>query len=801
VKLFVCFNGDDTFESVGIEKAYLTNDVPEGITINTISYDINSTEVTGEPPEQSLYIDGGKNVTAPAMPDGVVPPVSLSFSGKWNTKADGSGSSYEVGKEIIIPAGSGDITLYAIWDDVKKEVTYDLNEVDGTTVEGTIPETAPVKIGTTFEAAAAPTATKPVGLIFKGWNTEADGSGDSYESGDEVEMPEAGITLYAVWEKILVDSVTLSTADGVTTISEDLGTLEIVADVKPENAFDLGLEWTMKVTSGPAVIAKIAPAEDTLSATLTAQLDGWVEVTATAADGSEKFNTIKIVIENQTGSIIYVEGVTVSSKDNVSKIKVGETLQMSSAVTPVEAAQDVTWSVNPADKAKISTAGLLTGVAAGDVTVTATTVMTKDDGKTFATGSKVITIEALPEPDSDEPSEPDSSPDSEDPSEPDSSPDSEDPSEPDSSPDSEEPTEPGDDPGSGLEDFTVVAELPLTPTHVIGTDWYGWGSNGTDDIETPITIEQMKEGRYLVIETGSAVTGSLSFVWQGDGNDWGWSQVDDILGEPVTGTTYVVDLSAVAPGYATEWQSSTVLKFFLGYWNPSFAALDIKRIYLATSESGVAPPPATPPASTLPAAPTFSFSYVEPGPSFNDTSPADGSGAAVPYRTYGNSAILRMSGDKVADVIAKATDGEATIDLSGVSGAEKVSLARNALYSIANSGNDVVLVLPGGKMTIASGTAKTIALAAKSGNVTFILAEVDTAKLSAVDQAKFAKGDIIRDFAVMYDRYSINYDGGIGVSINYEGEAAPSYVWIRNAAGKFSKVDCTYNEEIGAVEF
>ncbi|MDR1687800.1 MAG: MSCRAMM family adhesin SdrC [Clostridiales bacterium] len=234
--------------------------------------------------------------------------------------------------------------------------------------------------------------------------------------------------------------------------------------------------------------------------------------------------------------------------------------------------------------------------------------------------------------------------------------------------------------------------------------------------------------------------------------------------------------------------------------------LDYYGIFESTESGGGEPgdpvdPPAPPPAvPTIPVM-TFSFSAVSPGPSFSDSTPMSDSGASVPYRTYGNSAILGLNSSKLADIIAKAVDGTAVIDLSGVSGAEKVSIPKASLYAIANKGLDVEFILPGGQLTVSAGTAKALALAAKTGFVTFILAEIDPASCESIDQAKFAKGDIIRDFAVLYDTYPLSYDGGITVGINYEGDEAPGYVWIRNAAGNFSKVECTYNEAAGAVEF
>ncbi|OMF26763.1 hypothetical protein BK133_20205, partial [Paenibacillus sp. FSL H8-0548] len=84
-----------------------------------------------------------------------------------------------------------------------------------------------------------------------------------------------------------------------------------------------------------------------------------------------------------------VESIEVSSAGDVSSLKVGDTLEMSAGILPVDAKQKtVTWSVeNGTGSASINASGLLTPVSAGTVTVKATAT----DG-TGVEGTKVITI-------------------------------------------------------------------------------------------------------------------------------------------------------------------------------------------------------------------------------------------------------------------------------------------------------------------------------------------------------------------------------------------------------------------------
>lgn len=74
-------------------------------------------------------------------------------------------------------------------------VTYDLN--GGT---GTVPIQSTADAGTAFTAAGGTGITGANGSLFAGWNTEADGTGTFYQAGDEVLMPAADLTLYAVYK-------------------------------------------------------------------------------------------------------------------------------------------------------------------------------------------------------------------------------------------------------------------------------------------------------------------------------------------------------------------------------------------------------------------------------------------------------------------------------------------------------------------------------------------------------------------------------------------------------------------------
>ena len=113
------------------------------------------------------------------------------FTG-WNTKADGSGTSYENGDALFMDK---DYYLFAQWAKDKPityDVTYDPNGGKGTINTYTMDANQYHDLfpqGYTYE-----------GHTFTGWNTKADGSGTPYEYGDSLFM-DKDYYLFAQWAK------------------------------------------------------------------------------------------------------------------------------------------------------------------------------------------------------------------------------------------------------------------------------------------------------------------------------------------------------------------------------------------------------------------------------------------------------------------------------------------------------------------------------------------------------------------------------------------------------------------------
>ena len=119
----------------------------------------------------------------------------------WNTKADGSGTSYS--DQESIESIEDNISLYAQWTPIQYKVTYNANGGVGTMGEQSfIYDNSYKLIKNTFTRED---------YEFVGWNTQANGSGTKYK--DEASVinmtfrDNEVVTLYAEWKKILPFSI------------------------------------------------------------------------------------------------------------------------------------------------------------------------------------------------------------------------------------------------------------------------------------------------------------------------------------------------------------------------------------------------------------------------------------------------------------------------------------------------------------------------------------------------------------------------------------------------------------------
>jgi len=119
------------------------------------------------------------------------------FNG-WNTKSDGSGTSYTNSQAVknLVSSANGSITLYAKWKVNTYTIKYSANGGSGTMSDTSCTYDSNCTLRTN--------SFTRTGYTFNGWNTKSDGSGTSYTNSQAVKnlvsSNNGSITLYAKWK-------------------------------------------------------------------------------------------------------------------------------------------------------------------------------------------------------------------------------------------------------------------------------------------------------------------------------------------------------------------------------------------------------------------------------------------------------------------------------------------------------------------------------------------------------------------------------------------------------------------------
>ncbi len=201
------------------------------------------------------------------------------------------------------------------------------------------------------------TATANKGYRFLGW----------YE-GENLVSEEASYTfnvdkdcaLVARFEEIKVTKIEVS-ADSETV--EAGSAITLTAIVLPDNAKDKTVTWS----SSDENVATV----DVATGEVTGVKAGTVTITATANDGSGIKGTVEITV---TPKIIEVSTVTAKPVDGINtEVKINDTLALTAVVLPEDAEdKSVIWKSANETIATVDENGVVTGVAEGDVVITAT---------------------------------------------------------------------------------------------------------------------------------------------------------------------------------------------------------------------------------------------------------------------------------------------------------------------------------------------------------------------------------------------------------------------------------------------
>ncbi|MCE1195917.1 InlB B-repeat-containing protein, partial [bacterium] len=174
----------------------------------TVTYNGNGNTGGSVPTDTSSYASGATVIVKGN--DSSLVKTGYNFGG-WNTKADGSSTTYQADNTFTM--GAANVTLYAKWIVLPTyKVTYEAN--------GATSGSVPTDSNNYLQGASVTVLSNTDHLIksgytLVGWETKADGSGTTYEAGNTFTMGATHVTLYAKWILLPIYKVTYD-ANGAT---------------------------------------------------------------------------------------------------------------------------------------------------------------------------------------------------------------------------------------------------------------------------------------------------------------------------------------------------------------------------------------------------------------------------------------------------------------------------------------------------------------------------------------------------------------------------------------------------------
>ena len=376
---------------------YGYSSVIQSFTPYTVNYNKNNGSAGGSAPSQQVVNTGGTVTLAPATGNFTLTGYYIA---KW---AVGSAGGTQYTPNTTSPTISGNTTFYAIWEANTYAITLNGN---GATGAG-----SPASVNATYNAHALSSAiTNPTktDYIFEGWNTKADGSGltvigtdgeliadVSGYTDEDGNWTKAGTeTLYAKWTEHTYTNYRTSCctdpglAYGTGSVNKTFGDGTFTNTLTNSNSVSVSYESSdtdvATVASDGTVTIKGAGSA-TITASSAAQT---VSTVAYCAD--EVSYTLTVAKADISPSLSY-------SSDNVTVDETSGTPTVSGNSGSGAVTYAIT-SISPAGCATINTStGVVTGVAVGSITVTATIAATDNyNGSTATADLSIISASYFP---------------------------------------------------------------------------------------------------------------------------------------------------------------------------------------------------------------------------------------------------------------------------------------------------------------------------------------------------------------------------------------------------------------------
>jgi uncharacterized repeat protein (TIGR02543 family) len=162
------------------------NQIAQSFSVTSVTVTFDSNNGSNSTSTQSLTSPSGA-----ALTNNSFSRTGYTFAG-WSLTANGQ-VAYTDHQNA---AFAFDTTVYAVWTANNYGVTYYANSADG----GSVPtDTAVYTIGQSISVRSNTGQLVRTGYTFGGWNTAANGSGFTYNSGNTVTMGASSVLLYAIW--------------------------------------------------------------------------------------------------------------------------------------------------------------------------------------------------------------------------------------------------------------------------------------------------------------------------------------------------------------------------------------------------------------------------------------------------------------------------------------------------------------------------------------------------------------------------------------------------------------------------
>lgn len=169
---------------------------------------------SGSVVDETKYHVGSLVTVTDAVPD----RAGFDFT-SWNTAIGGTGTAYQAGGSLTMPASNVD--LYAQWIPSQYTVAYDLNAADDPSAGNLPVDGKTYSAGATVVVLPTDEALMPVrdGYKFLGWNELAADTGGFHKAGSTFEMPalrapQRAVALYAQWTEATNRIVSFDLASG-----------------------------------------------------------------------------------------------------------------------------------------------------------------------------------------------------------------------------------------------------------------------------------------------------------------------------------------------------------------------------------------------------------------------------------------------------------------------------------------------------------------------------------------------------------------------------------------------------------